>query len=131
MLAIRKETDYAIRCVLYLSRNTGNVILVDEIAESMQIPKSFLVKILQKLSKAGIIRSRAGGGGGHTLAKSSNSISIYDVLVATEGPVAMNRCAVNKNKCSFTAKCIVHPVWITVKKDVERILQARTFDSFR
>jgi Rrf2 family protein len=128
MLAIKKETDYAIRCVFYLSRKMGEVIMVDEIAREMQIPKSFLAKIVQKLSKAGIINSVVGAKGGHFLSRKPRDISIHDVIVAIEGPMAMNSCTVKKEECNLSPDCVVHPVWVSVKRDVEHILTMKTFD---
>ena len=49
-MQITRETDYAIRCVLYLSGKRGSVTMVDEISRKTAVPKSFLAKILQKLS---------------------------------------------------------------------------------
>lgn len=47
-MEITRETDYAIRCVLYLSGKEETIIMVDEVSRAMCIPKSFLAKILQK-----------------------------------------------------------------------------------
>ena len=63
-MQITRETDYAIRCVLYLSEFPDNVIMVDEIARAKAIPKSFLSKILQKLAKLNIVKSYRGVNGG-------------------------------------------------------------------
>jgi Rrf2 family protein len=131
MLTIKKETDYAIRCVYYLSLNADRIVLVDEIAKAMHIPKSFLAKILQKLSKAGIVKSFVGTRGGHSLARSSAAISLLDVIVAVEGAMAMNSCTVRKEECGLSANCVVHPVWVSVKRDVENILKMKTFALFK
>ena len=127
MLAIKKETDYAIRCVYYLARRKGEIIMVDEIAAKMLIPRSFLAKIMQKLAKAGIVKSYVGIKGGHSLAKDPGSISLYEVILTIEGPMAMNSCTIKKEECALSAGCIVHPVWLSVKKDVEKVLSEKTF----
>jgi len=127
MLAIKKETDYAIRCVYYLARRNGEIIMADEIAGNMRIPRSFLAKIMQKLAKAGIVKSYVGTKGGHSLAKDPGSISLYEVILTIEGPIAMNSCTIKKGNCAMSDVCLVHPVWISVKKDVERVLSEKTF----
>ena len=61
---ITRETDYGVRCVLYLARKAQEIAPVNEIAKAMHIPKSFLAKILQRLVKAGIVISGRGISGG-------------------------------------------------------------------
>ncbi|MEW6739929.1 MAG: Rrf2 family transcriptional regulator [Nitrospirota bacterium] len=126
-MEITRETDYAIRCVLHLSEAPNDVIMVDEIAKAKSIPKSFLSKILQKLAKANIVKSYRGVKGGFQIAKAPREINLLDVIDAIEGPVAMNRCAVNKKFCSLSSNCTVHPVWVELRKDVEKKLKKIDF----
>jgi len=129
-MQITRETDYAIRCVYYLSKKPDEVIMVDEIAKEMLIPKSFLAKILQKLTKAKIVQSFRGVKGGFQLLKKPESVSIYDVVLATEGPVAMNVCAIEKRRCSLSSKCPIHPVWVNFRNDIEKMLKSKKFSEF-
>ncbi len=126
-MEITRETDYAIRCVLHLSEAPNNVIMVDEIAKAKSIPKSFLSKILQKLAKANIVKSYRGVKGGFQIAKAPREINLLDVIDAIEGPVAMNRCAVNRKVCSLSCNCAVHPIWVDLRKDVEKKLRKTDF----
>ncbi len=127
MLSIRKETDYAIRCVYFLSRKPDEVIMVDEIAREMCIPKSFLAKILQRLAKSKIVSSYVGVKGGFFLARKPRDITLFDVIEAIEGSVAVNRCTENKKECALISKCKVHPIWVSVRHDLERMLQQKNF----
>ncbi len=127
-MRITKQTDYAIRCVLYLSQNHNEVKVVDEIARAKSIPKVFLAKILQKLARAGIVRSHRGVKGGFELAKRPKDISLLDVIEAIEGPVAMNICAIDKRMCNLSNTCSVHPVWIKLREETERKLRRYNFE---
>jgi Rrf2 family protein len=124
---ITRKTDYAIRCVLYLAERSGNIVMVNEIADAKEIPKSFLAKILQTLAKAGIVESLRGVKGGFRLSKKPSDISLLEVVEAMEGTVAMNICAVDERMCNFSSTCVVHPVWIDLRKDVEERLRQWTF----
>lgn len=124
---ITRKTDYAIRCVLYLAESENKTVMINEMAEKANIPKSFLAKILQRLAKAGIVTSLRGVKGGFQLAKKASAISLLDVVEAMEGPVAMNLCAVDKKACSLSSTCCVHPVWIEIRRDVEARLRKTTF----
>ncbi|GAB4389810.1 MAG: Rrf2 family transcriptional regulator [Thermodesulfovibrionales bacterium] len=124
---VTRLSDYAIRCVLYLSRNGGRLASVGEIAESMYVPKNFLAKILQKLVKAGIVKSTRGAKGGFQLARQASEISLLDVLEAVQGPTAVNVCAIDSRQCGLSSTCAVHPVWVSIREMIERELAAQTF----
>lgn len=128
-MQITRQTDYAIRCILYLSQYPNEVKVVDEIARARSIPKVFLSKIMQKLSKAGIVRSYRGVKGGFELAKKPRNISLLDVIEAIEGPVAMNICAIDKKLCNLSNACSVHPVWVKLREETERRLRRYNFET--
>jgi len=124
---ITREADYAVRCVLYLSRKPGKVSSVKEITEPMQIPQSFLAKILQRLVKAGIVQSVRGAGGGFRLARKPEDITLYEVIKATSGPLFINACVVDERACQLSSTCSVHPLWIEIKEEMERKLEKQNF----
>jgi Rrf2 family protein len=130
-MQITRETDYAIRCVDYLSDKWGSVTMVDEIAKGKCVPKSFLAKILQKLTKASIVKSYRGVKGGFELARPPKEITLLEVIEAIQGPVAMNVCAVNEAMCGFSSSCAVHPVWMEIRREVEKILEKKNFAKLR
>jgi Rrf2 family protein len=105
--------------------------MVEEVAREMSIPRSFLAKILQKLTKAGILKSFRGVKGGFQLAKKRGQISLLDVIEAIQGPTAMNTCAVDKTSCKFSSHCTVHPVWLELRKKVEQHLRKVTFQKLK
>lgn len=127
LMQITRETDYAIRCVHYLSGKRGEVTMVEEISREMCIPRSFLAKILQKLTKASIVKSYRGVKGGFELARHPGKISILDIIETIQGPVAMNLCALDEGLCSFSSTCSIHPVWVEVRREVEKILKKKNF----
>jgi Rrf2 family protein len=130
-MEITRETDYGVRCILYLSGKPDDVVMVDEVAKEMQIPKSFLAKILQKLARAGVVKSFRGVKGGFQLARKPAEISLLDVVEAIEGPVAMNRCALDSTLCAFSGTCSVHPVWVDLRKKVEEYMGKTDFEKLR
>ena len=100
---------------------------VNDIAKKMHIPQTFLAKILQLLMKAGIVESNRGIKGGFKLTKSPGDISLYDVVMAVEGPIATNMCAVDKKVCRLSNSCVVHPIWVDLKKEIEERLKEENF----
>ena len=126
-MEITRETDYAIRCILYLSGKPGEIHMIDVIAREMEIPKSFLAKILQKLARASLVKSFRGVKGGFQLARLPEEISLLDVMEAIEGEVSMNACALDQTVCSRSETCPVHPAWVEIRKDVRKILKKYNF----
>ena len=125
---ITRETDYAIRCMLHLSGRGGEVVVMDEISEARDIPRSFLAKILQKLSKENLVTSYRGVRGGFSLARAPRDITLLDVIVAIQGTIALNQCAVDEKMCDLSATCVVHPLWILLKDDFSEVLGRYDFE---
>jgi Rrf2 family protein len=127
-MLVTRETDYAVRCILYLAGDDDQVSSVAEVSKNMHIPKTFLAKIVQRLVKAGLVESIRGMNGGFRLAKKPSAISLLDIMTAIQGPEGINVCAVNSKKCRRSATCSVHPVWVELRKEVDRRLREQTID---
>ena len=125
-MLITRETDYAVRTVLYLARQEERTASVTEVARSMHIPKSFLAKIVQRLVRSRILKSMRGVNGGFQLARKPSDITLLSITEAIQGPTGINLCAVNSKKCKWSPTCSVHPVWVEIRKEVERRLQKQT-----
>jgi Rrf2 family protein len=130
MLSITRETDYAIRAVCYLAKGRGRIIMTQEISREMDIPRTFLAKIIRKLVSAGIVQCFVGVKGGCRLMKEPEAISLLELIFAIEGPVPMNSCTMKKGACSLSPSCPVHPVWIDVRTKVEKLLEEVNFGVF-
>ncbi len=125
-MLVTREADYAVRTVLYLARNGERTASVQEVARAMHIPKSFLAKIVQRLVRSHILVSMRGMKGGFMLAAKPSEISLLDILVSIQGPTGINVCAIDSRKCRMSATCSVHPVWVQIRKDVERRMKKQT-----
>lgn len=98
-----------------------------EMSKAMLIPKDFLAKILQRLSRKGIVKSTKGAAGGFRLTKPPDEISLLEVIEAIQGPTAASACAVDENVCSLSSTCAVHPVWVELRELIEERLKHETF----
>lgn len=117
-MKIARETDYAVRCVLFMARTPSRFFTVREISTVQEIPPSFLAKILQKLSRAGITASARGSRGGFRLAMDPGDITLLKVVEAVEGRLAPNDCLVEGRACSRAGRCSVHPVWRELREEI-------------
>lgn len=126
-MLIKRKTDYAIRSILYLCEKKERMADVNEISKKKHIPKIFLAKILQKLSKKSIVKSLKGRKGGFYLAKDPSKLTLMEIIEIMQGPISINICAVEKRKCKFSNICSVHPVWVEMRKEIEKELKRISF----
>jgi len=130
-MQITRQADYALRAMLYLARREPNQrekAATSQIAEKMEIPPSFLAKIISQLSIAGLIHTSRGASGGVALARKPEDISLLDVVEAIDGPITLNECVVDPNECAFGGNCPIHRVWCEAQSNLVRKLRESTFD---
>ena len=83
-----KSTEYALLAAVHIAQNhkEGRV-LSQQISKEYNIPLEYLLKILQHLVKANILRSKRGPCGGFVLARDASKISLLEVIEAEDGPL--------------------------------------------
>ena len=127
-MIITRATEYAIRAVLHLAKQTrGEIILKKDICRTQDITPAFLTKILQPLIKAGIVGSQRGVGGGFYLVKAPQEITLLDIVVAQEGPIHLNQCLTEGDGCERDMFCPVHDAWKEVRREMLAVLGRHTF----
>ncbi len=85
------QVQYAICGSFDLAYNGGGKpVQIRVISERQAIPARYLEQIFQRLRRAGLVSSKRGPGGGYTLARASNEISIREIVEALEGPLSEN-----------------------------------------
>jgi len=126
-MKITRETDHAIKCILYLSHCPDKYVPVAEIATKNVIPRSFLAKILQKLSKLGVVESLQGNHGGFRLTRSPEKINVFEIFEAIQGAMIINECVVDQQFCNRVKFCSIHPIWQEIKRDIEDKLTQTNF----
>jgi Rrf2 family protein len=91
-MRISAKADYAVRAVLELaSAPAGTSLSAREIAAAQEIPQNFLENILAELRRAGVVHTHRGPGGGSSLARPAADITVGEILVAIDGPLAAVR----------------------------------------
>ncbi len=124
IMQVTKRSEYAILSALYLAKK-GGMCDIGEIAASHGLSVAFVAKALQGLSKAGIVTSRRGQGGGYTLARPAMAINLLELVEAVEGPVAISDCLKVGASCTAGA-CELKPVWETTQQLIRTQLAGTT-----
>ncbi len=87
-MKISRSTGYALLAAGYIARHRKEgIILSQTISEKYNIPLEYLLKILQQLVKANLLRSKRGPRGGFSLGKPANKITLLQVIEAVDGPM--------------------------------------------
>jgi len=79
-----QTVEYALRAMVQLAVDSSGQATTKDIAAKAKVPSAYLAKVLQSMRRGGLIHSRRGVGGGVTLAKPANKISLLDVIDAVE-----------------------------------------------
>ncbi len=127
-MRLTKACKYAIRCVLYLStQKEGAVASCNEIANAMSIPRDFLTKIAQQLSRSAILEIIQGPKGGFRLQVPPEKLTLLDVIETMMGGSFFNECALRPESCSKTCTPAVHTVWVKARNRFRDTLKEATF----
>ena len=98
------------RAVLFLAVNSSaeKKIGVKEIAEALDVPKHFLAKILQQLSKHHLIASIKGPSGGFYMQDENLEMPMEKVIESIDGPEVFSSCILGLTVCSSKNPCPLH-----------------------
>lgn len=91
-MRLTKQTNYAIRILMYCAANNGKLSQVSEIAAAYNLSEAFLFKVLKPIVKHGFIDSIRGRNGGIKLAKPAGEIKLSEIVRITEDNFAMADC---------------------------------------
>ncbi len=89
---ISQTTEYALRAVVWLASHPDRPLTAQQIAAATRVPAGYLAKVLQGLSRAGLLHSQRGLGGGFTLARPASDLSIWEVVQAVDPIRRVREC---------------------------------------
>ena len=105
-MRLTRQTNYAVRILMYCAANDGRLSRIPEIAEAYGVSELFLFKILQPLVESGLVQTVRGRNGGVRLARPAQAISLFDVVRVTEDSFAMAECFDNDaSACPLVDSC--------------------------
>jgi Rrf2 family protein len=89
---LSQTVEYALRAVVHLADQAPAARTTEQIADVTQVPQAYLSKVLQALNRAGIVRSQRGVGGGVSLVKAPNKLTILEVVNAVDPIERITTC---------------------------------------
>jgi Rrf2 family protein len=119
--------EYGLICSLHLARRaTDGPVSGREIALRERLPADYVEQILLRLRRAGIVRSTRGAHGGYALAQPAETISVRQVIQASEFETFDLHCVshpVDQDRCSASHECSIRPVWLLLQRKVDEVLE--------
>ena len=126
---ISEAASLAIHAAGILAGIGGGQSSAEAMADALGVSKSHLVKVLQRLTKAGLVRSSRGPGGGYSLTRPPREVSIREVYEMVEGPIDADTCVMEVPACGW-ASCALGDLFSRIGREVREQLEKMTIADF-
>ena len=128
-LRISRKIEYGLRAMAFLASQPDGVVMpFREIARRMDVPETFLAKILKTLVSKALVHSTRGAHGGYRLTRAPKAISFLEVIEAVEGPIEINTCNGDHDACRLAPSCTMYGVWKLGQERMLEVYRATTLD---
>lgn len=125
-----KTFGYALRATTFIAIHgkNGNRVGLQELAQSLDIPRHFLGKIMQDLVRHGLVDSIKGPSGGFYANTHTASTPLLDILKITDGNLVFDQCALNIKRCSAEFPCPLHHDFAVCRDGMLQVLAVKTVE---
>ncbi len=118
-MILSQTAEYALRALLHLAEMDGNdPTRVEDIATALSVPRNYLSKILHTLTRAGLLDSVRGPGGGFSLAAGSGTTTLLEVIKLFDPLDLQALCFLGRPECRDDDPCPAHGQWREIKTRV-------------
>ena len=124
MIRLSKLTDYAVVMLSYMAAREGEVYTTARLAQRSAVPEPTAAKILKLLARGAILASQRGSYGGYELARPAADITVAEIIVALEGPIALAACVEgSSDHCGVEQLCSMRGNWNKVNRAIRDALE--------
>ena len=126
-MKISTKIRYGLRVLVELARRSEEeVVTMRSIAADLGLSRKYLDNICTSFRVAGLVRTRRGPGGGHTLGRAPEEVRLGEVLRILDGPFSLVDCVDEPDGCGRWRQCATRDVWSDVTEAVEGVLDGIT-----
>ena len=108
---------------LALRQSSGPVTLA-AISQRQQISLSYLEQLFGKLRRNELVESTRGPGGGYTLARKAENITIADIILSVDEPIDATQCGGKENCMGEAGRCMTHELWSSLNERMVEFLDS-------
>jgi Rrf2 family iron-sulfur cluster assembly transcriptional regulator len=117
---------FAVTAMIDLAMNDSEgPVTLAEISQRQQISLSYLEQLFGKLRRRGLVSSVRGPGGGYTVARKPDELSVAEVIRAVDEPIDATQCGGMEN-CRGERKCLTHDLWASLNDKIFEYLNGVT-----
>ena len=125
-LIFSRQCEYALQAVLYLAlKKDGEMTSTKELTRKLGTPYHFLAKILQDLTRKGLLSSLKGPTGGFALGMPAKDITLFHIVEAVDGVDFTRSCVLGFSECSGKNPCAVHDKWAGFRDGIYSMLVSK------
>jgi len=129
MIQLSEAASIALHGVAFIARAPGDYFTARQIAESSGASENHIAKVLQRLVKAGVLRSVRGPHGGFALQRPREEISFLEVYEAIEGKLTEGPCPLHRGTCPFK-RCMFGDLLTKVNAELLDYFRAKKIADF-
>ena len=122
---LSRSCTYGLQAVLYLAaQEQSGYVPIRQISDDLGLSHPFLTKVLQQLTRKGLMRSLKGPRGGVALAKPAEAMTLSTIVEAIDGPARFEGCILGVPGCGAANPCALHARWQPVQSEVLALFSA-------
>jgi len=122
-----RQCEYALQAVLYLAlKPQSDLTSIRELTKQLDIPYHFVAKILQDLTRKGLLVSHKGPAGGFGLGMPSKDITLLQIVESIDGLSFMKNCVFGFPNCDKDHSCAVHSQWEEIRSKIQNMLATKS-----
>jgi Rrf2 family protein len=127
-----KACEYGIRAMMYIAQKSkaGERVGIKEISKGIDSPEPFMAKILQDLSRKGLVLSIKGPNGGFYMDSIHKRISLADIVSAIDGNQVFDGCGLGLKACNERRPCPIHYDFKALRSKLKSMLESTQIEEF-
>lgn len=118
-MSVSQTAEYALRAVVWLADKSDKPQTTQQLADGTKVSPSYLPKVLQPLSRAGVVASQRGVKGGYTLNRDPEELTVIEVVSCVDSLHRIRQCPLRLGSHD-TLLCPLHQMLDDAVADVER-----------
>jgi len=127
-----KACEYAIRAMMFVSQKSqsGERVGIKAIVNGIDSPEHFMAKILQELSRKGLLQSIKGPNGGFFMDEKARKITLAQIVSAIDGDKVFVGCGVGLKVCNEKKPCPIHDEFKLIRTKLKNMLETTQIGEF-
>ncbi len=126
-MMLSRACEYGLRAAFYVAaRQPEGYLPIRGIGDALGISVPFLTKVLQQLTQADLLSSSRGPSGGIAFARPLDQITLFDIVVAIDGPGLFRDCVLGLPGCGSQRPCPLHNGWVIERERLRALFRETT-----